>query len=405
MKLLLLTRGAPGAGKSTFIGFNGLTPYTISKNAIRLLFSAPMLNPDNAWELPRYLDKQVKKLQHTLVESRMKNGDLTVVDATHSKSKDFTFYKQLADLYQYKVVCIDFSKVELDVLLKRNTTRTNGERHTPTTVEKMYKRIQASSVPSWVEVIEPDAFPSFFATTPIDLSSYKKIHHIGDIHGCYDALSSYLRDGIQEEECYIFSGDYIDRGIQNAQVLRFLFTLMGRKNVFFLEGNHEIHLWNWANNRLSFSKEFEHFTKKELLEHNTSQKLARSFYRQLRPYVFYTYQGKQVLVTHGGISGLPKNLHTVPVSQLIKGVGTYETEIDAIFLGNTDNQTYQIHGHRNIHQDPVQVNERCFNLEGGVEVGRCLRAVTLDEHGFSPFELVNKVFSPRFLNKETETEL
>src|SRR5699024_6087873 len=53
---------------------------------------------------------------------------------------------------------------------------------------------------------------------------------------------------------------------------------------------------------------------------------------------------------------------------------------------------YQIHGHRNIEDLPVQVSSRCFNLEGQVEVGGHLRVVTLDETGFKTYEIANEVF-------------
>ena len=75
----------------------------------------------------------------------------------------------------------------------------------------------------------------------IDLSGYKKIHHIGDIHGCYTALKKYLDNngGIKDDEFYIFCGDYVDRGIENADVVNYLISIKDKKNVLMLEGNHE----------------------------------------------------------------------------------------------------------------------------------------------------------------------
>ena len=61
-----------------------------------------------------------------------------------------------------------------------------------------------------------------------DFSQYKRIHHIGDVHGCYTALMKYLDDngGIKDDEFYIFTGDYIDRGVENAEVVNFLISIM-----------------------------------------------------------------------------------------------------------------------------------------------------------------------------------
>lgn len=77
------------------------------------------------------------------------------------------------------------------------------------------------------------------------------IHHIGDIHGCNTALQEYLaaEGGMKDDELYIFVGDYIDRGLQNAEVVKFLLSVMDRKNVLLLEGNHEKNLWLWANEK------------------------------------------------------------------------------------------------------------------------------------------------------------
>lgn len=76
---------------------------------------------------------------------------------------------------------------------------------------------------------------------PLDLSEYRTIHHIGDIHGCNTVLQKYLSENgdIRDDEFYIFCGDYIDRGIENVEVLKYLISIMNRNNVLLLEGNHE----------------------------------------------------------------------------------------------------------------------------------------------------------------------
>lgn len=53
-----------------------------------------------------------------------------------------------------------------------------------------------------------------------NLSKYKKIHHIGDLQGCYSVLKEYIKT-IKEDEFYIFLGDYINRGIENGKVINF----------------------------------------------------------------------------------------------------------------------------------------------------------------------------------------
>ena len=43
MRLLIVMRGATGSGKSTFIKEQGLSPYTICPDDLRLLHQAPEL--------------------------------------------------------------------------------------------------------------------------------------------------------------------------------------------------------------------------------------------------------------------------------------------------------------------------------------------------------------------------
>ena len=193
---------------------------------------------------------------------------------------------------------------------------------------------------------------------------------------------------------YIFTGDFCDRGIENGKVLNFLFNIMNMSNVILLTGNHEKHLWDYANDTKSRSSEFEKVTKLELNREQISKKNIRMLYRKLRQLAYYTYDDKKVIVSHGGISCIPENLQFVASEQFIHGVGQYEDMefVNKSFITNTDENTYQIHGHRNINETSIQVNDRCFCLEGGVEFGGKLRVVTLDKKGFETIEIQNKVF-------------
>lgn len=43
MRQLVLLRGPMGVGKSTWVTENGLEPYTLSADKIRILFSSPLM--------------------------------------------------------------------------------------------------------------------------------------------------------------------------------------------------------------------------------------------------------------------------------------------------------------------------------------------------------------------------
>ena len=78
----------------------------------------------------------------------------------------------------------------------------------------MYAQLADNKVPSGITVIKPDDLAQIWYK-PRDLSAYKKVIHISDIHGCYKPLKEYLEE-INPQNYYIFLGDYIDRGSENA---------------------------------------------------------------------------------------------------------------------------------------------------------------------------------------------
>ena len=291
--------------------------------------------------------------------------------------------------------CVDMTNVPIEECKRRNLTRPLLKQVPEEVIDKMYSRFATQKIPTGVTVISPDELDSIFIKK-FDFNQYKRIHHIGDIHGCYTALKEYMDSvgGIKEDEFYIFCGDYIDRGIENVEVLKYLISIMDNKNVLFIEGNHERHLFDYANDTRSRAKEFELITKPQLEESGFDKKQIRMFYRKLGQVAYYEYDGKTILVNHGGVSNIPEQLSFIPTIQFIKGVGTYNDfeEIAKSFDRNTDENTYQIYGHRNTKSAPTEISKRCFNLEGKVEFGGHLRVVQLDKEGFHVVEIKNNVF-------------
>lgn len=393
MKLLTIFRGSPASGKSTFIKENGLEQYTISADSIRLLHQAPQLTIAGGLGISPTNDKKVWALLFNLVEQRMINGDFIVVDSTNSKTEEFNKYRALAKQYRYRIVCIDFTDVPIDECKRRNSLREEYKRVPEYVIDKMYERFKTQPIPSNIDVVKPAEYFNKILLKPIDLSSYKKIHHIGDIHGCNTALQEYLNGELKDDEMYIFTGDWVDRGIENAEVVQFMISIKSKPNVIFITGNHDGYLWQYSKDYPTPSKEFEKYTRPQLDAVQIDKKELRMLYRKFRQLAYYTYKGKTVIVTHGGISSLKINPIFISTNQLIKGVGSYgEMElINGVFKDTTDENTYQIHGHRNINNAPVQVNDRCFCLEGQVELGGHLRAVTLDETGFKTYEIKNNI--------------
>lgn len=395
MRILLLLRGAPGCGKSTWIEENGLKPYTLSADSIRLLYQSPVMRADGTEGISPAEDDAVWKTLFKILHARMQRGEFTVIDATNSRTAEIKRYQEMCNIYKYRIYCVDFTDIPSDEVKRRNAGRDPLKRVSDTVIDTMYARFHSQKVPSGIQLIKPDELDAIWIKLR-DLSCYKKIHHIGDLHGCNTVLQRYLSDngGLKEDEMYIFVGDYIDRGIENAQVTEFLISIMDRKNVLMLEGNHDRELWEWAHDRISRSNEFELITKPELEEANISKKEASRLYKKLGQCAFYKYGKNIYLVTHGGLSRIPENLSFVSTRQIIEGVGTYDdTELMAeTFCRVMPENFYQIHGHRNAGHMPTRVNERVYNLEGQVEYGGCLRCAQVSENGIQTFEMHNNVY-------------
>lgn len=407
MRILLLLRGSAGCGKSTWIKKNGLKSYTLSADDIRLLCQSPIMQVDGSERISQANDNVTWKTLFNLLEVRMQKGEFTVIDATNSKTSEMNRYKEMCNTYRYRIYCVDFTDIPINEVKRRNANREVLKRVPEEAIDKMYSRFATQKIPSGIKVIKPDELDTIWMRM-IDLSDYNKIHHIGDIHGCNTVLQKYLSDngGMKDDEFYIFTGDYIDRGLENADVVKFLISIKDKKNVLMLEGNHERWLWLYANGCTGKSKEFELITKPALEEAKIDKKDIRQLYRRFGQCAYYKYGDNVYLVTHAGLSTLPENLSFVATDQMIRGVGGYNDfeKIAETFINTTPDNVYQIHGHRNTKRVDTRVNDRVFNLEGRVEFGGELRCVQVDKDGIHTIEIQNKVFkTPEMQSEQTVT--
>ena len=264
MRMLILMRGAPGCGKSTWIKEHGLSDYALSADAIRSLFASPELVQSGKQVISQRNDKVVWETLFQMLERRMQRGDFTIVDACNSKTSEMKRYKALADQYRYRIFCVDMTNIPIEEAIRRNESRIERKIVPVEYLERVYSRFETQQIPSGITQILPEDFESVYMQ-PFDLSEYDRVVHIGDIHGCYDALQKVFGenpiDGIDPKTAYVFIGDYGDRGYNTPDVLKFLMEISQLKNVCLLEGNHEAHLWAWANDKKSRSREFEVRTK------------------------------------------------------------------------------------------------------------------------------------------------
>jgi len=405
MRTLVLLRGVPSSGKSRFLKENNLEQYTLSADNIRLLFQSPVMNNEGGLKINPKHDGKVWNLLFELLEERMKRGEFSIIDATHSKTSAISRYKKLAQKYRYRVYVVDFSDVPLETALERNRNRPKHKFVPEQAILNIHERMSTERVPRWTTLLKPEEYQEVIQYTPANFDNYDRINIIGDIHGCFTALMKYLKGSIFENELYIFTGDYLDRGVENAEVLNFLIEIADEPNTIFLSGNHErwLHMYGSDEEDQIRNRSFLNQTKPDLDDSGIDKKEIRSFTRRLGQVAYFTYGDTKFLVTHGGVSNIPDNLMHIATDQFINGVGEYSDDIDYLWEKSTggDEKLVQIHGHRNLLRLPTQAGTNSYNLEGGIERGEYLRAVTIDKDGIHTHEVKNDIFNPNIIQKPT----
>lgn len=434
MRTMYILRGAPGSGKSTWVKDNNLEPYTLSADSIRLMYQGPVLNEEGSFVISQNNDSRVWKMLYELLEQRMAKGEFVVVDATHYKSNLLNKYKKLISDYRYRAYVVDFTKVPLETMLERNAKRDAYKYVPENVIRKMCAVFENDTeVSSRFNIITPDeAVAKLSENMVFDYNRYAKIVVFGDIHGCYEPLKAYFEGNpFDENTAYIFVGDFLDRGIQNKEVLEFMMSLKDKKNVLMLEGNHEQWIRMYADEsgaEILMNQEDERVLKKyvdgdffrkfnmnkirnrgfiaktipQIADIN--KKDLRRFCRKFGQMAYVAFRGKEYFICHGGISNLP-NLF-VSADQLINGTGKYE-ELETTYeswMKNTPDNVIMIHGHRNVFNIPAKVNDRIYNLCDEIEFGGNLRIAEITESGVEVKLIPNTVFDEALRPVETDIE-
>lgn len=411
MRKLVILRGAQGSGKSTFVIEQKLDAYVISSDSIRLILGSVLMSPEGNMMINHDHENKVWSLIDEILEKRMSRGEFIVFDATFQRTRDFHKIMQRARLYRYEIICIDFSDVPLEVALTRNKSRIEYRRLSDHLIELAYKNIINEEVPQGIlvfpsKIFENKSLINFLDIKKINLNQYKKIHHIGDIQGCFQPLATYFKDGFKHDEFYIFVGDYLDRGIENDLVMQFILEqVMHLPNVVLIWGNHETHIHRFALGEKAVSKEFSDETLPQLMKINFSKNQAEQLCKKLVDCFVYEYAGYSCFVSHAGISKVPEHPILLPSMQYWKGTGAYEYPVDEVFsLLMKDTNWFQVHGHRNKNCLPVQASEKSFNLEGKVEFGGHLRIMILNENGIIQIqEVQNHIYRKQNLEKDKDS--
>lgn len=92
MRILLLMRGVPGSGKSTFIKQHNLEQYTLSADALgNNLYSAPKMNSVGNLCINQRFDGLFWPWIMQILKERMQQGCFTVIDATNNSPSGYEY--------------------------------------------------------------------------------------------------------------------------------------------------------------------------------------------------------------------------------------------------------------------------------------------------------------------------
>ncbi len=149
---LIVTRGAPGAGKSTFLRDKGLARLVINPDNIRVEVSE--ISADEDYFPDAYTEQKVWKRVYDDVRAELEAGSSVIIDATFQNDRDFKEPVQLHRLFRTKFLCIDFSSVSEATAKLRNAERSGWRRVPDEIVTRAYTRFRTGKISKYIEMVD-----------------------------------------------------------------------------------------------------------------------------------------------------------------------------------------------------------------------------------------------------------
>lgn len=123
-KKIVILRGLPASGKSTFVKENHLHDYVLSMDILRKMFCAPIsIDNGECFHISQDYNKQVAEMFMTLLKARLANGSFTVVDNTNLSARGFNEIVDLAKKHGFDILVVDFNE-DVETCIERDKLRT-----------------------------------------------------------------------------------------------------------------------------------------------------------------------------------------------------------------------------------------------------------------------------------------
>ena len=314
---LVVLIGATGSGKSSFAAKHFKPTEIVSSDNCRGLVSD---DPNNqaasadAFALARYI-----------TGLRLKNGLLTVIDATNVQEEARKDWIKLAKEYNCLSIAIILNMPE-KVCVERNALRPDrnfGGHVIPQHISQLkrsFKKLKYEGFNQIVELRSPEEVDAVTSITRSLLYNNKKreigpFDIIGDIHGCYDELikllvklgyNNYLNSWVHPQgRKVVFAGDLVDRGPKTPEVLKLVMDMTSTGNAYCVAGNHDVKLMRWLSGKNVQAKHGLQASIDQLAtETPTFKDEVKKFLDSLISH--YVFDNGKLVVAH---AGLKENMH------------------------------------------------------------------------------------------------
>ena len=318
---LVVLIGISGSGKSTFAKKFFKETEIISSDKCRGVISDDENNQaatDEAFEL-----------LHFIASKRLKNGLLTVIDATNVQAEARKPLVQLARQYHSLPVAIVLDVPE-KVCEERNEIRPDRN------FGKHVTRQQRVQLKRSIKRLKEEGFRHTFVLDSVEeiesVSSIRreKLYNdkkdvkgpfdiIGDIHGCFGELTQLLEKlgynvhrVIEDQSNYgfrvdppenrkaVFLGDLVDRGPDSPSVLRLVMSMVNAGTAYCVPGNHDMKLHKYLSGKDVQLKHGLALTVEQLKKENSH------FINQVKDFLYglishYVFDNGKLVVAHAGL--------------------------------------------------------------------------------------------------------
>ncbi|KOY87287.1 polynucleotide kinase-phosphatase [bacterium 336/3] len=318
---LVVLIGVSGSGKSSFAKKYFKRTEIISSDECRALISD---DENNQAATPDAFE-----LLHFMAGKRLKNGLLTVIDATSVQRESRKTLIDLARNYHVlpiaiildvpESVCAERNKKREDRNFGHHVIRNQSQqlkKNLRSIKEEGFSHVYHLKTVEEIENVEDIIREKLYndkkhETSPLDI--------IGDVHGCFEELTELLAElgykieKVDEDETNfgfavtppenrkaVFVGDLTDRGPDSPSVLKLVMSMVHAGTAYCVCGNHDSKLQkHLAGKKVQLKHGLE--TTVEQLEKETDefkQKLEKFLYKLVSHYVF---DEGRLVVAHAGI--------------------------------------------------------------------------------------------------------